>query len=240
MENRIVDSTWLGRGRHVLLEQVLTCQTTSKTRSRRPSPVPSNSTPPLSFSLVRRYTDSRAPSFHSLDRSLVHSRVPPGYLFTYPYTHTHAHTRTFESFTRSLIHSRSGGLLHDSSDPLRSLVLCRDSSPFSPVSAAPRCFARVCVSRTHAHHLAQAFPTPSTSSRASPLRASRRAPSRGPTWSPPGQRNCMSKCQRHSVQLLTARTVNDRRRRPLSSCSSSPSIRGFYHALLPINVTNAA
>ncbi|XP_071861922.1 uncharacterized protein isoform X1 [Bombus fervidus] len=28
----------------------------------------------------------------------------------------------------------------------------------------------------------------------------------------------MSKCQRHSVQLLTARTVNDRRRRPLSPC----------------------
>ncbi|CAK9809776.1 hypothetical protein ANTQUA_LOCUS6164 [Anthophora quadrimaculata] len=27
----------------------------------------------------------------------------------------------------------------------------------------------------------------------------------------------MSKCQRHSVQLLTARTVNDRRRRQLSS-----------------------
>ena len=144
MENRIVDSTWLGRGRHVLLEQVLTCQTTSKTRSRRPSPVPSNSTPPLSFSLVRRYTDSRAPSFHSLDRSLVHSRVPPGYLFTYPYTHTHAHTRTFESFTRSLIHSRSGASFMTRailSAPSSSAAIPLLSRPFQPLHVASRACA---------------------------------------------------------------------------------------------------
>lgn len=67
---------------------------------------------------------------------------------------------------------------------------------------------------------AQVWPKPSPHSPKNqsmfPLQVSRRAPSRGPTWSPPRERNCMSKCQRHSVQLLTARTVNDRRRRPLS------------------------
>ncbi|KAK9300201.1 hypothetical protein QLX08_007045 [Tetragonisca angustula] len=50
----------------------------------------------------------------------------------------------------------------------------------------------------------------------------------------------MSKCQRHSVQLLTARTVND----PPSSTAVVvfvvPSIRGFCHALLLINVTDTA
>ena len=69
---------------------------------------------------------------------------------------------------------------------------------------------------------AQVWPKPSPHSPKNqsmfPLRVSRRAPSRGPTWSPPSERNCMSKCQRHSVQLLTARTVNDRRRRLLSPC----------------------
>lgn len=77
-----------------------------------------------------------------------------------------------------------------------------------------------------------------------PLLWFRRAPSQGPTWSPPKQRNCMSKCQRHSVQLLTARTVNDRRRRrPSSSSSSLLSLQAswiescsFYHELLLINI----
>lgn len=42
----------------------------------------------------------------------------------------------------------------------------------------------------------------------------------------------MSKCQRHSVQLLTARTVNDRRRRPLSP-PPSPSPLNRVEFVLP-------
>lgn len=94
MENRIVDSTWLGRGRHVLLEQVLTCQTISKTRSRRPSLVPSNSR--HLDSLSRLFVD---PFFHSLARAF--------HLAIYLPTHIHTQDSNVRSFTRSLIHSRS-------------------------------------------------------------------------------------------------------------------------------------
>lgn len=87
MRNRIVDSTWLGRGRHVLLKQVLTCQTTSK-RDPFSSTLLPLSRLFLAYSSIHTLARS---SFHSLDRpltrSLVHSHfVPPNRLFTYPHT----------------------------------------------------------------------------------------------------------------------------------------------------------
>ena len=86
MRNRIVDSTWLGRGRHVLLGQVLTCQTTSK-RDPFSSTLLPHSRLFLAYSSIHTLARS---SFHSLDRpltrSLVHSHVPPNRLFTYPHS----------------------------------------------------------------------------------------------------------------------------------------------------------
>lgn len=236
MRNRIVDSTWLGRGRHVLLDQVLTCQTTS---NRDPF---SSTLLPLSrlFLAYSSIHTLALASFHSLDRpltrSLVHSHVPPNRLFTYPHTHT---ISNIKSFTRSLIHSvfqthlslaSSLSYLHPS--PTFSFFLL--FRPFQkPPHVAP--FVRM---RAHARRLAHTTPTPATENQpTSPHSRASLCPVASPNLAPhPGQRNCMSKCQRHSVQLLTARTVNDRRpRRPLSPCRRRIESR-FYHALLLINV----
>lgn len=134
MRNRIVDSTWLGRGRHVLLDQVLTCQTTS---NRDPF---SSTLLPLSrlFLAYSSIHTLALASFHSLDRpltrSLVHSHVPPNRLFTYPHTHNIEY-QVFHSLAHSLRIPNPSlpcffSLLSSSFTNL--LVL----SPFSPVPKA--------------------------------------------------------------------------------------------------------
>lgn len=181
MRNRIVDSTWLGRGRHVLLAKCLRAQATSKTRSRVLPPL----RPRLSR-LFERSTRSHTSSLSlanvfacSLARSLACS-------FTYPHTGLFLH-----SLPHSIARSAPLPSFHRSS---RSASLAGPTVRLSPISYTPPWAS-----------------TPSPSDRRSRSHSFfRRAPSRGPTWPPPSQRNCMSKCQRHSVQLLTARTVNDR------------------------------
>lgn len=92
MKNRIVDSTWLGRGRHVLLEQVLTCQTTSKTLLLPPNP---------NNSLSRLFINTYARSFA---RSIVRytfacSLARPTWLLIYLSTHSNIRLSLARSFT---------------------------------------------------------------------------------------------------------------------------------------------
>ena len=233
MRNRIVDSTWLGRGRHVLLGQVLTCQTTSK-RDPFSSTLLPHSRLFLAYSSIHTLARS---SFHSLDRpltrSLVHSHVPPNRLFTYPHSRISSLSLA-RSFTPNPSLSLSLSLSLTSST-----FSFSDLFPFSPVPKAStrrvRATRRVRM-RAHARRLAHTTPTPRENQPTFPHSSVSLCPVASPNLAPhPGQRNCMSKCQRHSVQLLTARTVNDRRRRPSSPCRRQTESR-FYHALLLINV----
>lgn len=233
MRNRIVDSTWLGRGRHVLLKQVLTCQTTSK-RDPFSSTLLPLSRLFLAYSSIHTLARS---SFHSLDRpltrSLVHSHVPPNRLFTYPHSRISGLSlaRSFTPYSEpiSLVSSLSPLSLTSSTN-----LLAPDLFPFSPVpKASTRRSMLVCV-RTLA--VWPILPPLRDRDPTFPHSRVSLCPVASPNLAPhPGQRNCMSKCQRHSVQLLTARTVNDRRRRPSSPCRRRIESR-FYHALLLINV----
>lgn len=94
MRNRIVDSTWLGRGRHVLLSKCLRAQTTSKTRSRvLPSPRCSPRRPRLFIGHTRSHTSSLSLA-NVFTCSLARPRACS---FTYPHTR-----RFFHSFPHSL------------------------------------------------------------------------------------------------------------------------------------------
>lgn len=91
MKNRIVDSTWLGRGRHVLLEQVLTCQTTSKTLlllTRTTLFLAYSSTHTLVLSLARSFANAFACSL-----------ARPTWLLIYLSTHSNIRLSLARSFT---------------------------------------------------------------------------------------------------------------------------------------------
>lgn len=242
MRNRIVDSTWLGRGRHVLLKQVLTCQTTSK-RDPFSSTLLPLSRLFLAYSSIHTLARS---SFHSLDRpltrSLVHSHfVPPNRLFTYPHTRISGLSlaRSFTPYSISPISSLSLYIYIFLTSSTNLLV--PDLFPFSPVPKASTRRYILRVFAPHSYACARSpsgpyYPHSATENQPFPHSRVSLCPVASPNLAPhPGQRNCMSKCQRHSVQLLTARTVNDRRRRPSSSCRRRIESR-FYHALLLINV----
>lgn len=145
MRNRIVDSTWLGRGRHVLLGKCL--------RARRlPRPVPAGPAP--SFSLIHRRTGSRSWSFHSLTCSLVHSHVPPA---AYLPTHTTA------LFFRLLPHSRGRSPLVYFLARLPSSVvsvLCIQPALYPSLSASLRSPPPCAVSRRKSLFWPTALPPP--------------------------------------------------------------------------------
>lgn len=178
MRNRIVGSTWLGRGRHVLLKQVLTCQTTSK-RDPFSSTLLPLSRLFLAYSSIHTLARS---SFHSLDRpltrSLVHSHVPPNRLFTYPHSRISGLSlaRSFTPYSEpiSLVSSLSPLSLTSSTLPISFLF-----RPFQkPPHVAPCSYA--CARSPSGPY----YPHSATETRRSPTPAFRCAPSRVPTWPP--------------------------------------------------------
>lgn len=188
MRNRIVDSTWLGRGRHVLLKQVLTCQTTSK-RDPFSSTLLPLSRLFLAYSSIHTLARS---SFHSLDRpltrSLVHSHfVPPNRLFTYPHTRISGLSlaRSFTPYSISPISSLSLYIYIFLTSSTNLLV----PDLFRPFQKPPHvatfyvCSRRIRM-RAHARRLAHTTPTPRQRTSRSPTPAFRCAPSRVPTWPP--------------------------------------------------------
>lgn len=191
MRNRIVDSTWLGRGRHVLLKQVLTCQTTSK-RDPFSSTLLPLSRLFLAYSSIHTLARS---SFHSLDRpltrSLVHSHfVPPNRLFTYPHTRISGLSlaRSFTPYSISPISSLSlsiyiSFLLHLRTFSFPISFLFRPFQKPPHVATSYVCSRRIRM-RAHARRLAHTTPTPRQRTSRSPTPAFRCAPSRVPTWPP--------------------------------------------------------
>ena len=230
MKNRIVDSTWLGRGRHVLLEQVLTCQTTSKTLLLPPNP---------NNSLSRLFINTYARSFA---RSIVRytfacSLARPTWLLIYLSTHSNIRLSLARSFTctwGSLHVARSSS---SSVFTLYSFSILLSHLLFTLLYVCALVCIAVCVCVDTLKSGPSPLPTPRRTSRCSHsgcLAVPRREAQLGPHLA-------------NETAWVSVRGTQYSYWRPVpwtiavvDCCHrvvvSSPNRVGFYHALLLINV----